>query len=219
MEMNFMDNKIISEENLPTKERIFEASVNLFSQKGFDAVSMREIGREVGIRESSIYNHYKNKEAILESIINYLISEMEANSLTEDEIDKLIAMGPEVFFETGSKAFITGMSNPKTEKIWRILSIEVFHNEKIKKFFIDDLLESPINVWEKIFTKMMKNGLIKDYDPRILAREYFSYALYLFFEYYILKYNTNYVSFMDMAYKKMADHSDFILKSIKVVND
>lgn len=29
---------------LNTKERIFEASIHLFSQKGFDAVSMREIG-------------------------------------------------------------------------------------------------------------------------------------------------------------------------------
>ena len=36
----------------------------IFSQKGFNGVSVREIAREVGIRESSIYNHYKNKEAI-----------------------------------------------------------------------------------------------------------------------------------------------------------
>jgi AcrR family transcriptional regulator len=205
--------------NLNTKERIFEASINLFSKKGFDAVSMREIGREVGIRESSIYNHYQNKEAILESIINHLIKEMEAYSITEEEIDQLISISPEFFFETGSKEFIKGMSNPKTEKIWRILSIEVFHNDKIKKFFIQELLESPINQWEKIFTKMMKKGIIKEYDPKILAREYFSFALYLFFEYYILKYDTNYSSFMDMAYKKMIDHSNFILESIKVKNN
>jgi len=211
----------MKKENIPTttsntKERIFEASVNLFSQKGYDAVSMREIGREVGIRESSIYNHYKNKEAILESIINNLIEEMGTYSLTEKEIDELISDSPELFFETGSREFINGMSNPKTEKIWRILSIELFHNEKIKTFFINELLEYPISQWEKIFTKMMKKGVIKEYDPKILAREYFSFALYLFFEYFILKYDTNYSSFMDMAYKKMMDHSNFILESIKI---
>lgn len=48
-----------------TKEKIFDVSLDLFSQKGFDAVSVREIAREVGIRQNSIYNHYKNKEAIL----------------------------------------------------------------------------------------------------------------------------------------------------------
>jgi len=200
---------------LNTKERIFEASVDLFSQKGYDAVSMREIGREVGIRESSIYNHYKNKEAILESIINHLIEEMGTYSMTEEEINELISDSPELFFETGSREFINGMSNPRTEKIWRILSIEVFHNDKIKKFFVNELLEYPLNQWEKIFTKMMKKGLIKEYDPKILAREYFSFALYLFFEYFILKYDTNYFSFMDMARKKMIDHSNFMLESIK----
>lgn len=211
-----MKNKRTTNGTLTTKERIFEASVDLFSQKGFDAVSMREIGREVGIRESSIYNHYKNKEAILESIINHLIDQLGAMSLTEEEMDLLISESPEMFFETGSREFFNGMSNPKTEKIWRILSIEVFHNENIKTFFVNQLLESPINEWEKIFTKMMKKGIIKEYDPRILAREYFSFALYLFFEYFILKYDTKYSSFTDMAYKKMIDHTNFILDSVKV---
>lgn len=213
-----MKNEKNSKGALTTKERIFEASVDLFSQKGFDAVSMREIGREVGIRESSIYNHYKNKDAILESIINHLIDELGAYSLTDEETDKLISSSPEMFFETGSREFLKGMSNPKTEKIWRILSIEVFHNEQIKTFFVNELLESPINQWENIFTKMMKKGVIKEYDPKVLAREYFSFALYLFFEYFILKYDTNYSSFMDMAYKKMIDHSNFMLESIKVEN-
>ncbi|MTK63470.1 MAG: TetR/AcrR family transcriptional regulator [Methanobacterium sp.] len=213
-----MKNEKNSKGTLTTKERIFEASVDLFSQKGFDAVSMREIGREVGIRESSIYNHYKNKDAILESIINHLIDELGAYSLTEEEIDKLISDCPEMFFEIGSREFLNGMSNPNTEKIWRILSIEVFHNEKIKSFFVNELLESPINQWENIFTKMMKKGVIKEYDPRVLAREYFSFALYLFFEYFILKYDANYSSFMDMAYKKMIDHSNFMLESLKVEN-
>ena len=82
---------------------------------------MREIGRKVGIRESSIYNHYQNKEAILDSIIDFFFSEIEASNLPEEQIDELILMGPDVFFEMGSKMFIERMSMPKTEKIWRII--------------------------------------------------------------------------------------------------
>jgi AcrR family transcriptional regulator len=199
-----------------TKERIFNISVDLFSKKGFDAVSMREIGREVGIRESSIYNHYKNKEAILDAIIDFFFSEIEASSLPDEEMDGLLSMGPETFFEAGAKLFIERMSTPKTEKIWRIISIEVFHNEKIRKLFVDELLEAPINAWEVIFTKMMEKNLIKKYDPKILAREYFSFAIYLYFEYFILKYDTDYKSFMDLAWNKMAEHAKFILESIKI---
>ena len=51
------------------KEKIFNVSVDLFSEHGYDGVSIRQIAREVGIKESSIYNHYPSKEAILDSIL------------------------------------------------------------------------------------------------------------------------------------------------------
>ena len=72
-----------------TKEKIFDVSLDLFSQKGFDAVSVREIAREVGIRESSIYNHYKSKEAILDAIMEYFMSELQSGP-PEEEMDKLM---------------------------------------------------------------------------------------------------------------------------------
>ncbi|MEG2898597.1 MAG: TetR/AcrR family transcriptional regulator, partial [Eubacterium sp.] len=54
---------------MTTKEKIAEESLNLFSTKGFNAVSVRDIARAVGIKESSIYNHYKNKQAIFDSLV------------------------------------------------------------------------------------------------------------------------------------------------------
>ena len=53
-----------------TKNKILEVSIDLFSKYGYDGVSIRQIAGEVGIRESSIYNHYRNKQAILNSILN-----------------------------------------------------------------------------------------------------------------------------------------------------
>ena len=47
------------------KEKIFEKSIALFSEYGYDGVSIRKIASAVGIKESSIYNHYKSKESIL----------------------------------------------------------------------------------------------------------------------------------------------------------
>ena len=45
-----------------TKEKIFYVSLDLFSQKGYDSVSLREIADEVGIKKSSIIviTHQKN---------------------------------------------------------------------------------------------------------------------------------------------------------------
>ncbi len=199
-----------------TKQKIFDVSVDLFAEKGFDAVSVREIGREVGIRESSIYNHYQNKEAILDAIIDYFKDELTQSGPPEEETESLIDQGPEVFFEVGARMYIERINTPKMEKIWRLVSIETYHNEKIREFFKKTLLEEPIDGWENIFTIMIKKGLIKPFNPRTLAYEYFSFAIFLFFEYFVLKYDEDFDSFMDLALKKMNDHAEFLLKAIKV---
>lgn len=199
-----------------TKERIFNVSLVLFSQKGFNAVSVREIAREVGIRESSIYNHYKNKEAILDAILDYFMAGLTQDNPTEEETEQLIDQGPDVYFKVGAQMFIERVNTPSMEKIWRLVSIELYHNEKIRNFFKKELLEEPINAWEAIFTIMIDKKLIKPFNPRTLAYEYFSFAIYLFFEYFVLKYDEDYDSFMDLALEKMDRHANFLLEVIRV---
>lgn len=52
-----------------TREKIISESLNLFSRKGFDAISVRDIAKAVGIKASSLYNHFKNKQDIFDTII------------------------------------------------------------------------------------------------------------------------------------------------------
>ena len=60
-----------------TKEKIFNVSLDLFSKKGYDSVSLREIAEAVGIKKSSIYSHYSSKEAILMDIFNQFTKSFE----------------------------------------------------------------------------------------------------------------------------------------------
>lgn len=211
-----MNNPQSKKDSKPTKEIIFDVSLDLFSQKGFNAVSVREIARGVGIRESSIYNHYQNKEAILDTIIEYFMAELAQSSPSEELGDELISQGPEVYFKVGAEMYIRQVNTPKMEKIWRLVSMEVNHNPKIRNFFKKELLEGPLYCWENIFRIMIEKKLIKPFDPRLLAYEYFSFAIYLFFEYFVLKYDEDYDSFMDLALEKMDKHSEFLLDTIKV---
>lgn len=211
-----MKNQESEEKQKSTKERIFDISLDLFSQKGFDAVSVREIARTVGIRESSIYNHYKNKEAILDAIIEYFKSELNQSGIPEEDAETLMEQSPEVFFNVGAKMYINQINTPKMEKIWRLVSIETYHNEKIREFFKKELLEEPITAWESVFQTLIEKKMIKPLNPRTLAYEYFSFIIYLFFEYFVLKYNEDFNSFMDLALKRLGNHTKFLLNAIKV---
>ena len=50
-----------------TKDKIFDAALDLFAERGYDGVSIRDIAAAVGIKESSIYKHYASKAEILEN--------------------------------------------------------------------------------------------------------------------------------------------------------
>lgn len=53
-----------------TKRKIFEISMDLFANKGYDATSIEEITSVVGIAKGTLYYHFSSKEEILEFLIS-----------------------------------------------------------------------------------------------------------------------------------------------------
>lgn len=51
------------------KEEIVLTAAQLFKEKGYNAVSMRDLAQELGIKAASLYNHIHSKQEILGSII------------------------------------------------------------------------------------------------------------------------------------------------------
>ena len=58
-------------------EEILYAALNLFSENGYHATSMRSIAKRANIVQSSIYNHFENKEGILIEIVKIMSDEVE----------------------------------------------------------------------------------------------------------------------------------------------
>lgn len=51
------------------KEEIIKTAAKLFKEKGFSAVTMRDIAKAMGIKAASLYNHINSKQEILSEII------------------------------------------------------------------------------------------------------------------------------------------------------
>lgn len=59
----------MSKTTLTRKQEICITAARLFKQKGYSAVTMRDIAAKVGIKAASLYNHISSKEEILNEVI------------------------------------------------------------------------------------------------------------------------------------------------------
>jgi AcrR family transcriptional regulator len=57
------------------RDRIVRAALRIMDQEGLDAVTMRRVGRELGVEAMSLYNHVRDKEDILDGVCEQVLSE------------------------------------------------------------------------------------------------------------------------------------------------
>jgi AcrR family transcriptional regulator len=74
---------LTEEEQFRRRKEIFDASVHLFLDKGFNETSMREIAKAAGVGKSTLYDYFNSKDEIL---ISYF----------EDEIQKITARAQQI---------------------------------------------------------------------------------------------------------------------------
>ena len=74
----------MNNDTIEAKERILHASVQLFSEKGFDATSVTEIAKSADVTKALIYYYFKSKEEILDSLVHSLFDRV--TSMTMDFI-------------------------------------------------------------------------------------------------------------------------------------
>jgi AcrR family transcriptional regulator len=168
----------------PTKQRIFETAVELFSREGYSAVSVRDLTRAVGIKESSLYNHFASKEGILEAIYQHFQAEM-GKVKPPSNLPELLATVPtEVLLRKGFERFLDVADTPLMARIYRILVVEQFRDPRARDL-MEGLFEFPLAAATQLFEAMTQDAASLS-TARRLAITY-QYALHALVAQYSLK--------------------------------
>jgi AcrR family transcriptional regulator len=60
------------------QETVLRRAVELFNRQGYDATSVGDLARELGVTKSAIYHHVPSKEALLAAALDEALDELEA---------------------------------------------------------------------------------------------------------------------------------------------
>ena len=152
-----------------TKRKIFETSMELFAEKGYDATSIEEITAKVGVAKGTLYYHFSSKE----EIFNFLIEE--GMNLLKSSIKIKIDKQEKYIDKLRAIILIQIKIIVKYENFMTIVLSELWGNSsrsKTCKKYVDEYLE----IVKSIIEQGIDKEEIKQYNINILAEEIFGLA-------------------------------------------
>lgn len=80
-----------------TRDRVLQAAVGLADRDGFTALTMRNLAQELGVEAMSLYHHVRNKDALLDGVVDRVVGEI------NEAAGRLDAPSPEVDWKTAMR--------------------------------------------------------------------------------------------------------------------
>ena len=175
----------MKDEGYNTKEKILDVALDLFAVHGYTPVSVRDISAAVGIKESSIYAHFKNKEEILEVLLKRAEGEAQVKKESFNRALSLVSGIERGGFITAGTAYLEGyLLVEEIYKFLQVLTIEKQRNGRAAVLYHQILFAVPLEHHEKVFTYLVQKGHIPVDTPELLAAEYQSLILFVFQKYF-----------------------------------
>ena len=150
-----------------TKRKIFETSMKLFAEKGYDATSIEEITATVGVAKGTLYYHFSSKE----EIFNFLVEE--GIKLLQNSVDIKTAKFSNYIDKIKAIVLIQIKIVVRYENLITILLSQFWGNEARHQKCRKHILEY-IKQIENIVKEGMEVGQIKKGNPQAISSEIYA---------------------------------------------
>jgi len=196
-----------------TKDKILKTSLKLFSSKGYKSTTVRDIAGSIGMKQSALYNHFKNKDEILETLISNLTSSSIVTLFDDKEAQKLHKQGKSLLMSIATTFKLISFDG-QNEALFKLLMQEIYKNERIREIYNEHFYQENVKKLSGIFFAMMQEDMIKSSDPLLLANEFFSPLFFYQMQVSLLKLDKKSTSSVVSMFEK---HVDYFWDNIKTV--
>ncbi|WP_165048469.1 MULTISPECIES: TetR/AcrR family transcriptional regulator [unclassified Adlercreutzia] len=161
-----------------TRNDILNAAMDLFATRGFAATTVKDIATRVGIKDASLYNHFKSKRAIFDAIIERELARLQT-LLDQDSASRETTNDPDLSYtrsEDDLEAFVFSSYRAFFEKaglicLRKMLTVNQFEDPRAGELYQAVFIEQPLRQQTALFDCMVSRGLFAQCNTRLAAYE------------------------------------------------
>ena len=155
---------------LPAADRrrqIIEVAMALFSAKGFDGTTTREISRAAGVSEAIIFRHFATKEDLYAAIIDFIIQGHRERFFAELK-QAMEKRDDEAVFET--LAFRILETHREEPALLRLLLFSSLEGHKLSQLFMESQVRPVYELLSGYVRQRAREGAFRKADALVLVR-------------------------------------------------
>lgn len=167
---------------MTTKQKILDAALTLFAQKGYANVFVAQIAEAVGIKAPSLYKHYRSKQEIFQAILDEMKSRydnqaaalrMNGNDAASDA--KIFSAASEDdLVRMGMGLFLHFLHDDYAQRFRRMLTVEQYSNVELAQMFSRQYADDPLAYQSSMFAVLGESGALKKQNPSVMALQFYA---------------------------------------------
>jgi len=174
-------------EYIPTKQRILNEALTLFSVKGYEPVTVAQIAEAVGVKAPALYKHYKSKRDIFDAILVEMKAsydrqtasmQMDGRDAGKDQL-LYTSSSEDKIVELALNLFLYFLHDDNERKFRKMLTIEQFNNKELAEAYTKQYMDFPLSYQSAVFGLMVSLGITIPENPQIMALQYYG-PVYLY---------------------------------------
>lgn len=141
--------------------QILEAAESVFSQKGYERATTREIAEAADVSEGTLYNYFGSKSDLLDAV---------AQSFANDIADEIAALEADNLHDMMAELLTARLRSGRERRLLMLFLFEARLSPKVHRSFIQDALQQIISQTEQRFRKLIESGVMRPVEPAVAAR-------------------------------------------------
>ena len=160
------------------RNQILEAATKVFAEKGFHPTTIKDIAREAGIADGTIYNYFENKTALMLGIFERL----NESGRRDQDFSKFTEGDFRSFMKAYLRHRLTVLRIDNFE-VFRVVVAEVMVNKELRELYKRKILGPTFSMAEGYFQQWAAQHIIKPIDISLTMRAISGMVLGLIVEY------------------------------------